>query len=73
MSALLLQEFPLRKRVEEGAPRPEYPQPQFEREDWLNLNGTWEFEFDDANAGLREHWAVARPAIQPPHCGAVLF
>lgn len=32
--------------------RPEYPQPQFERAQWLSLNGTWEFEFDDRNAGL---------------------
>ncbi|MBB3108198.1 regulation of enolase protein 1 (concanavalin A-like superfamily) [Paenibacillus phyllosphaerae] len=23
---------------------PEYPRPQFERTDWLNLNGEWEFE-----------------------------
>ncbi|MGB9605869.1 MAG: glycoside hydrolase family 2 protein, partial [Bryobacteraceae bacterium] len=38
-------------------PRPEHPQPQFQREQWLNLNGTWEFEFDDANAGLKENWA----------------
>ena len=38
-------------------PRPEYPQPQFEREQWLSLNGQWEFEFDDANAGLQEGWA----------------
>lgn len=22
-------------------PRPEYPRPQFERVDWMNLNGTW--------------------------------
>ena len=22
-------------------PRPEYPRPQFERETWINLNGTW--------------------------------
>jgi beta-galactosidase/beta-glucuronidase len=29
-------------------PRPEYPQPQFEREEWLNLNGTWEFEFSES-------------------------
>src|SRR5271156_2916369 len=29
-------------------PRPEYPQPQFERDRWMNLNGVWEFEFDDA-------------------------
>ncbi len=40
----------------EPVPRPEYPQPQFERADWLNLNGRWEFDFDDSNAGLREHW-----------------
>lgn len=38
-------------------PRPEFPQPQFEREQWLNLNGSWEFEFDDQNAGLDAHWA----------------
>ncbi len=38
-------------------PRAEYPRPQFQREQWLNLNGQWEFEFDDANAGLDENWA----------------
>lgn len=38
-------------------PRPEYPQPQFQREQWVNLNGPWEFEFDDANRGLSEDWA----------------
>ena len=38
-------------------PRPEYPQPQFQREQWLSLNGSWEFEFDDANAGLDAGWA----------------
>ena len=39
-------------------PRPEYPQPQFQREQWVNLNGPWEFEFDDANRGLSEDWAA---------------
>ncbi|MBP7571839.1 MAG: glycoside hydrolase family 2, partial [Acidobacteria bacterium] len=39
-------------------PRPEYPRPQFERADWLNLNGPWEFEFDDRNVGLDEGWAA---------------
>ena len=39
-------------------PRPEYPQPQFQREKWLNLNGRWEFEFDDSNVGLQENWAA---------------
>lgn len=27
-------------------PRAEYPLPQWERENWKNLNGEWEFEFD---------------------------
>ena len=38
-------------------PRPEYPQPQFQRENWMNLNGSWEFEFDDSNVGITENWA----------------
>ncbi len=44
-------------------PRPEFPQPQFEREQWLNLNGRWEFEFDDRNAGLDAHWASGAKAF----------
>ena len=27
-------------------PRTEHPNPQFERNDWTNLNGVWEFEID---------------------------
>jgi beta-galactosidase/beta-glucuronidase len=38
-------------------PRPDYPRPQFVREAWLNLNGTWRFAFDDADAGLAAGWA----------------
>ena len=30
-------------------PRPEHPNPQFERETWLNLNGEWEFLNDRGN------------------------
>jgi beta-galactosidase/beta-glucuronidase len=41
-------------------PRPEYPQPQFQRELWQSLNGAWEFEFDDANAGLNANWAAGQ-------------
>jgi beta-galactosidase/beta-glucuronidase len=37
-------------------PRPEFPEPQFERADWMTLNGQWEFAFDDTNAGLDNHW-----------------
>jgi beta-galactosidase/beta-glucuronidase len=38
-------------------PRPEHPQPQFQREEWRSLNGPWEFEFDDSNQGLNADWA----------------
>ena len=27
-------------------PRPEHPNPQWERENWRNLNGEWQFDFD---------------------------
>lgn len=37
-------------------PRPEYPRPQLERSTWLNLNGFWQFAFDDNNIGLKERW-----------------
>ena len=32
-------------------PRPEYPRPQFERADWINLNGTWTYTFDFGHSG----------------------
>ena len=32
-------------------PRPEHPNPQFERESWVNLNGEWEFEIDRGVSG----------------------
>lgn len=34
----------------------EYPRPQFRREQWQNLNGQWEFAFDDENKGIMERW-----------------
>ena len=27
----------------------QYPRPQFVRSQWENLNGSWEFAFDDAD------------------------
>lgn len=32
--------------------RTEYPRPQFVRKDWLNLNGEWDFEIDNAEMGM---------------------
>ena len=37
-------------------PRKEYPRPQFERTDWMNLNGEWNFKFDQENKGEKEKW-----------------
>ena len=37
-------------------PRPEHPRPDFVRPDWLNLNGAWEFAFDDDKAGVAGRW-----------------
>ncbi len=39
-------------------PRPEYPRPHRVRPRWLNLNGTWEFAFDDNDRGRREGWEL---------------
>jgi beta-galactosidase/beta-glucuronidase len=35
-----------------GIPRSEYPRPQFVRQDWLCLNGQWEFETDPGDSGF---------------------
>ena len=37
--------------MKNSIPRPEYPRPQEVRADWANLNGVWEFEFDQSNSG----------------------
>src|SRR5258706_3436586 len=56
----------------EDIPRPEYPQPQFQRELWINLNGRWEFAFDDANRGIEENWSTGAKkfdrSITVPFC-----
>ncbi|MBQ4898687.1 glycoside hydrolase family 2 [Paenibacillus sp. Marseille-P2973] len=34
----------------------DYPRPQFVRDKWMNLNGEWDFRFDDDNVGEIEKW-----------------
>ncbi|MGU3472063.1 glycoside hydrolase family 2 protein [Paenibacillus sp. D51F] len=34
----------------------DYPRPQFVRDNWINLNGAWQFGFDDGNEGERLGW-----------------
>ncbi|SHM55717.1 glycoside hydrolase family 2 protein [Gracilibacillus kekensis] len=42
--------------------RTEYPRPQYVRESWQNLNGTWKFSFDDNNEGEKAKW-FANPSF----------
>jgi beta-galactosidase/beta-glucuronidase len=48
-------------------PRPEYPRPQLVRDDWLNLNGPWEFAFDFGSSG-RERELEWSHQIKVPFC-----
>ncbi len=41
-------------------PLPENPRPDFERADWANLNGQWQFRFDKENAGETADWAAGK-------------
>ena len=43
MIAVLLLGFMTYSAGAQTIPRPEHPQPQFERSKWINLNGTWDF------------------------------
>ena len=47
-------------------PLPEHPRPDFERANWLNLNGSWAFEFDSLNVGLDKKWQNGQAAF--PKC-----
>jgi hypothetical protein len=35
---------------------PEYPRPQMVRENWVNLNGTWDFTLTDSASGVPGHF-----------------
>jgi len=37
-------------------PLPEHPRPDFQRPQWLNLNGPWEFRFDEKDMGRKRQW-----------------
>lgn len=43
----------------QNIPLPEHPRPDFERSEWVNLNGIWDFEFDSVDVGLKEHWETS--------------
>jgi Glycosyl hydrolases family 2, sugar binding domain/Glycosyl hydrolases family 2, TIM barrel domain len=49
-------------------PLPEQPRPDFHRSEWLNLNGTWAFRLDPADAGLTAGWQRSGP----PDAGRII-
>ena len=52
-------------------PRDEYPRPQFERTEWMNLNGEWNFALDFGKTGQERKWQDAKSfdkKITVPFC-----
>ena len=47
----------------DAVPRPEHPRPDFQRDTFYNLNGCWQFAFDDANEGLAQRWYAPGRAL----------
>ena len=43
--------------------QPDYPRPQFvrDKDSWENLNGSWDFSFDDNNEGIVKKWFSSFP------------
>lgn len=37
-------------------PLSEHPRPDFSRNEWLNLNGSWQFAFDAGDVGIDQKW-----------------
>lgn len=40
----------------QNIPLPEHPRPDFERPEWQNLNGSWQFALDSLDLGLQNNW-----------------
>lgn len=52
-------------------PRKEYPRPQFQRNEWMNLNGEWTYRFDFGQSGFERKWQNSRSfenTILVPFC-----
>ncbi len=59
-----------RKKIKD-IPRKEYPRPQLVRDNWMNLNGEWQFEIDHGKSGRARELYLAeglRDNIIVPFC-----
>ena len=56
----------------DAQPRPEHPRPQFQRDTWLNLNGSWNFAIDFGQSGEAKGWPEDTSALDKtitvPYC-----
>jgi hypothetical protein len=60
---------PLASALADGIPRPEHPNPQMQREAWLNLNGPWQFwEGDDCDEAAALARSEFPDVIVVPYC-----
>ena len=76
---------PVAPSIHTEIPRAEYPRPDFERKDWLNLNGQWSFRLDTQGSddvqqqagtgadGYAGAWRVETPAFYFRDYGALLL
>src|SRR5256714_12372587 len=58
-------------------PLAEHPRPDFERAEWQNLNGPWQFQFDGQDVGESRGWPrtglpAPRPIVVPFPWGSPL-
>ncbi|MEZ4775308.1 MAG: glycoside hydrolase family 2 TIM barrel-domain containing protein [Bacteroidia bacterium] len=44
-------------------PLPEHPRPDFQRSQWMNLNGSWQFAFDSLMTGEKNGWQNGKTAF----------
>ena len=48
--------------------RSEHPNPQFIRENWINLNGVWQFEVDSGRSGKAKGYMKEEPVLADTIC-----
>src|SRR5258706_7127256 len=60
---LLLTTILFQQASAQPIPLPEHPRPDFERSQWQNLNGVWQFEFDSLDQGLSKKWNEGNTAF----------
>ena len=54
--ASLVRPLAAQSGVRDSIPLPEHPRPDFERAEWVNLNGSWRFALDARDEGERGQW-----------------